>query len=76
MVVQACRLDIRFMKYDLAKELADGVVPQDGKGSWAYPPDKIVSRRSDRGYVPTLSELIEACEGRDNEFLLGGKDDK
>ena len=49
------------MHYQLAKELADAGFPQGGKGGYAVPPDKIVLRREDRTYCPTLSELIEAC---------------
>jgi hypothetical protein len=49
------------MNYELAKQLADAGFPQGGKGSWVLPPDQLVSRRTDRVYVPTLSELIEAC---------------
>jgi len=49
------------MNYDLAKELEQSGFPQGGDGSWVLPPDQLVSRRTDRVYVPTLSELIEAC---------------
>src|SRR5882672_8422876 len=52
------------MKYDLAKELADAGFTQGGEGKGILPPDQIVSRRGDRVYVPTLSELIEACGER------------
>jgi hypothetical protein len=47
--------------YALAKELCDAGFPQGGEGRWTSPPDKIVARREDRVYAPTLSELIEAC---------------
>jgi hypothetical protein len=50
------------ISYELAKQLQDAGWPEGGKGSWAVPPDKIVLRSGDRAYVPTLSELIEACE--------------
>ena len=49
------------MKYELAKELYDAGFPQGGKGSWTYPSNNLVTRSSDRVYVPALSELIEAC---------------
>ena len=35
--------------------------PQSGAGKRLAPPDKIVARREDFVYVPTLKELIEAC---------------
>jgi hypothetical protein len=47
--------------YELAKSLMDAGYPQIGKGSSIGSPDKIVWRISDRVYVPTLEELIEAC---------------
>ena len=49
------------MNYEVAKELYDDGFPQGGLGSWALPPDRLVSRRTDRVYVPTLSELVDAC---------------
>jgi hypothetical protein len=49
------------MHYELAKALEDAGFPQGGKGSFVAPPDKIVVRREDRVYRPTLSELVEAC---------------
>src|SRR5687767_4109510 len=49
------------MDYPLAKELENAGFPQGGKGSFVAPPDKIVVRREDRVYCPTLSELMEAC---------------
>jgi hypothetical protein len=49
------------MNYELAKALEDAGFPQGGNGSFVAPPDKIVVRREDRVYCPTLSELIEAC---------------
>lgn len=48
------------MLYDLAKQLFDAGFPQGGGGTWSVPPDKVVSRREDRVYVPSLEELIEA----------------
>lgn len=49
------------MHYELAKALEDAGFPAGGKGSYVTHPDKIVVRREDRVYCPTLSELIEAC---------------
>jgi hypothetical protein len=49
------------MNYDLVNELRDAGFPQGGKGSWTYPTDNLITRSRDRVYVPTLSELIEAC---------------
>ena len=49
------------MNYELAKQLSDAGFPQGGEGKWVLPPDIINARREDRVYVPTLSELIEAC---------------
>jgi hypothetical protein len=49
------------MNYELAKKLADAGFPQQGNGYWVIQPDILVARRVDRVYVPTLSELIEAC---------------
>ena len=49
------------MTYELAKLLKDAGFSQFGKGTWTYPPDKIVTHYTDRVYDPTLSELIEAC---------------
>jgi hypothetical protein len=47
--------------YELAKSLMDAGFPQMGKGSSIGSPDKLVWRISDRVYVPTLEELIDAC---------------
>jgi hypothetical protein len=49
------------MNYQMAKQLYDAGFPQGGNGSWLLPPSQLVSRRSDRVYEPTLSELIVAC---------------
>jgi hypothetical protein len=49
------------MNYKLAKMLKDAGFPQTGKGSWIVDPDTLVARRADRVYLPTLSELIQAC---------------
>jgi len=48
------------MLYELAKRLLDAGFPQGGNGTWILPPDKIVGRRDDRVYVPSLEEVIEA----------------
>lgn len=42
----------------------DAGFPQIGKGRLIGSPNKLVWRSSDRVYVPTLEELIEAC-GKD-----------
>lgn len=55
------------MDYELAKALAHAGYPQGGQGKWLWPPDKLVTRSSDRVYVPTLGELIEEC----GETLIG-----
>ena len=52
------------MDYELAKALKDAGFFQEGKGTRVAPPDKIVARRDDFAYVPTLEELIEACGKR------------
>ena len=49
------------MNYDLGKQLRDAGFPQGGKGAWAFPPDAVLARTNDRVYLPTLSDLIEAC---------------
>jgi hypothetical protein len=49
------------MECELAKSLTDAGFPQTGKGSLIGSPDKLVWRRGDRVYVPTLEELIGAC---------------
>lgn len=52
------------MNYELAKELKDAGFPQTGKGSFLIlkPADVGMSTASQTmKYVPTLSELIEAC---------------
>ena len=48
------------ISYALAEQLRDADFPQGGDGKWIGPPDKLTWRGSDRVYVPTLSELIEA----------------
>ena len=52
---------IMALDYALAKKLQDTDFPQGGNGTWIVPPDKIVVRRQDRVYSPTLSELIRSC---------------
>ena len=49
--------------YELAKSLMDAGFPQIGKGRLIGSPDKLVWRNSDRVYVPTLEELIDAVAG-------------
>ena len=49
------------MDYELAKSLMDAGFPQIGKGSSIGSLEKLVWRISDRVYVPTLEELIDAC---------------
>jgi hypothetical protein len=61
------------MNYELAKQLNDAGFPQGGKGAWTFPPQNLVARSADRIYVPTLSELIEACS--DGAFMLLTKGD-
>jgi hypothetical protein len=51
------------ISYEMARQLQDAGWPDGGKGNWATPPEKIVLRSGDRAYVPTLSELTEACGG-------------
>jgi len=58
------------MNYELARQLKDAGFPQRGKGSWTLPPDSIVARRSDRVYIPSLEELIEACPETTNDGFL------
>ena len=48
------------MLHEVAKQLFEAGFPQGGGGTWSVPPDKVVSRREDRIYVPSLEELIEA----------------
>jgi hypothetical protein len=66
--VQACRLDICFMTYELAKELKDAGFPQEGDGGFCLDNDCKDDRKTCTciAYQPTLSELIEACG---DEFL-------
>lgn len=52
------------MDYTLAQALKDAGFYQEGRGARVAPPDKIVARRDDYAYVPTLEELIEACGER------------
>jgi len=49
------------MNYDLAKQLEDAGFPQEGAGKRVAPADKLIVRRDDFVYAPTLEELIEAC---------------
>ncbi len=62
------------MNFELAKELLEAGFPQGGGGgNWAGPADKLVLRQHDRVYVPTLSELIEAC-GQEFKSLQAPRD--
>lgn len=53
------------MNYELAKELKDAGLPQTGRGTWIddKEPKELPSMPHWEGavYVPTLTELIEAC---------------
>jgi hypothetical protein len=48
------------MDFELAKALKDAGFQQNGNGRRVAPPDKIVARRDDFAYAPTLDELIES----------------
>lgn len=60
------------MNYDVAKELKEARFPQDGFGQWDEGFDFVeggsIKRVGPKVYLPTLSELIEAC-GEDFECL-------
>ena len=58
-----------------SRRAADAGFPQGGKGGYAAPPDKIVLRREDRAYCPTLSELIQAC-GENFAWLRQSRESK
>ena len=60
------------MDFVLAKALKDAGFYQGGKGTRVAPPAKLIVRRDDFAYVPTLEELIEACPKRivNHEFAL------
>jgi len=62
------------MDYALATALKHAGFFQEGRGTRVAPPDKIVARRDDYAYVPTLEELIEACQSfnHDWNFYLAG----
>jgi hypothetical protein len=49
------------MNFELANALKQAGFPQDGRGSRVANPERIVARRDDFAYVPTLEELIESC---------------
>jgi hypothetical protein len=61
------------MNYDLAKELKEAGFPQGGNGGWTGSKEKIVWRSGHLVYVPTLTELIDACGHQ--LFFLCDKDD-
>lgn len=56
------------MNYDLANALKQAGFPQEGRGSRVANPEKIVARRDDFAYVPTLEELIEACSSLNHHW--------
>ena|SRR5579864_6342676 len=58
------------MDFELAKRLKDTGFPQGGHGHWIGPPAKFFWRHEDRVYVPTLGELIEACNVTNRHFVL------
>jgi hypothetical protein len=50
------------MNYDLAKQLKECGFPQFGGGRWIDPSGNTkISHGTDDSYLPTLSEIIEAC---------------
>jgi hypothetical protein len=49
------------VNYELAQQLKDAGFPQIGNGRWLGPSTALMWRSSDRVYVPTLEELIDAC---------------
>ena len=49
------------MDYKLAMQLKDTGFPQEGAGKWIADPDALTWRGSERVYVPTLEDPIEAC---------------
>jgi hypothetical protein len=63
------------MDYTLAKALKDTGFFQEGRGPRVPPPDKIVVRRADYAYVPTLEELIEACNTTFTIYIEGHRAD-
>lgn len=60
------------MNYDLAKQLKDAGFPQKTRGLFGVSSSKILPdgnlEISNTAYIPTLSELIEACGGRLDEL--------
>lgn len=63
------------MNYKLAKKLKEAGFPQKGKGENKYEdgtkvPSGAVSSKTYSCYIPTLSELIEACKGELNLYNL------
>lgn len=63
-------------EYELAKKLKENGFPQTGfSGRWATPdrptPDLIEEIIAEQCYIPTLSELIEACGDRFEKLLKG-----
>lgn len=58
------------MNYQLAKKLKDAGFPQKDRGNFIGPPDVEIINTPLAIYVPTLSELIEACVGDRLDFYL------
>lgn len=61
------------MNYELAKKLKDAGFPQVGKGKliWFETQDLLDKYPDEEQfYIPTLSELIEACNNDASEFIL------
>lgn len=52
------------MDHELAKQLKDAGVPQQGHGEKIPKPGPDGGDYSNGAYAPTLEELIEACGGR------------
>lgn len=66
------------MKYELCKELKGAGFPQIGRGTYIYEdgstfPDFETLKHTNQldlvAYIPTLSELIEACCGRLEDLM-------
>ena len=50
------------MDYELARLLDEAGFPQGGGGRWIGAAHALVMRAADRAYVPTLEELLMACD--------------
>lgn len=63
------------LSYETAKKLKDSGFPQKVHGKHILPTDEILDYRlSNTVYLPTLSELIDAC-GKDFEALVRREED-